>query len=112
MKRTIRLGHERTVTLGNYLKAWRAVRRAPTGTEFKESLCGWWPASRETILQQYSDGVHDRINRHLPFYRKGRKWNQDWQRMMLQAARQLNTPRLCIHWLPMELRKRFAQRVA
>ena len=53
-----------TVTLGSYVAAWKAVKASPPGTEFKSSLCGWWPAKREEILAQFSAGVHDRINQH------------------------------------------------
>lgn len=51
------------VTLREYVRAWRAVKAAPSGTAFKSSLCGWWPASREEILRQFIAGLHDRINK-------------------------------------------------
>lgn len=101
----------RTLTLGQYCVAWRTVKAAPAETEFKESLCGWWPESRETILGQFSYGVHDRINRHLPWFGKGRKWHDDWQRETLQAAQRINQPRLIIDWLPGWLKGQYAQRL-
>jgi hypothetical protein len=52
-----------TVTLGAYVRGWKAVKAAAPGTMFKRSLCGWWPASREEILKQFSEGVNDRINK-------------------------------------------------
>ena len=42
----------------------------------------------------------------------GRKWETDWQTEMHRASRQLNTPRLALHWLPHELKERFAHRLA
>jgi len=44
-------------------------------------------------------------------YSKMRKLSSDWQRAVTQAAYALNSPRLVIHWLPVELRKRFAHRL-
>lgn len=99
------------VTLGTYVEGWRKVLSAPAGAMFKQSLTGWWPASREEVLGQFSYGVHDRINRHLPWFRKGRNWDPDRQRELLQASRQLNQPRLIIDWLPKSLVARFKHRL-
>ena len=101
-----------TVTLGAYVKAWREVKAAPAGTEFRSSLCGWAPETRETILSQFQDGLAGRINRHIPGFGVGRKWASEWQHETRYAARQLNCPRLVIRWLPAWLKKRFAQRLA
>jgi len=109
--RIIALGNGKRVSLGEYVRIWRRVRQAPSGTIYTESLCGWWPTTRETILAQFSAGVHDRINRHLPGYGVGRKWKPQWQSEMRRTARQVNTPRLRISWLPKELRGRFADRM-
>lgn len=100
-----------TVTVGEYARAIKAVLAAPPKTEYKQSLCGWWPATREEIIRQFYEGMHDRINKHDPQYRKGRKWDQDWQRQIGHAARALNHPRLVIDWLPADLQKRFSYRL-
>jgi hypothetical protein len=101
--------------LGAYINAWRMVKSAPEGALFNESLrLERWTGghcTREEILQQYSDGVHDRINRHIPWYCEGHKWDSEWQWETHIAARQLNTPRLHIHWLPPWLRARFKHRI-
>jgi hypothetical protein len=99
------------VTIKGYVDAWRRVLEAPAGKTFKRSLCGMDPASREEILREYSFGVHDRINRHIPWFGRGRKWDEDWQRAMLQAAQTVNRPRLIIDWLPQDLVRRFAHRL-
>lgn len=61
MKRIIATGSG-SVTIGAYVAAWKRVKASPPGTEFKSSLCGRWAATREEILQQFSDGVNDRVN--------------------------------------------------
>lgn len=40
-----------------------------------------------------------------------RKMQREWQVEMDRAARALNTPRLVIHWLPPDLKTRFAHRL-
>lgn len=62
-----------TVTIGQYVQAWRTVKAAPEGQEFKSSLNGWWPATREEILREFSEGVQDRINQHVPYMQRGIK---------------------------------------
>lgn len=62
-----------TVSIGQYVKAWRAVLRAPAGQGFSSSLNGWWPATREEILCEFSAGVQDRINQHVPYMQRGVK---------------------------------------
>ena len=42
---------------------------------------------------------------------RGRKDSPDWEREMRRAADQINRPRLVIHWLPPDLRNRFAHRL-
>lgn len=106
---------ERSVTLAGYISAWNAVKAAPAGATFSESLrSGKWTGgshSREEILGQFSEGLHDRINRHLPWFGRGRKWDHDWQMETRRAADQVNQPRLRIHWLPEWLRARFSHRI-
>ena len=111
MKRVVVLGNGRSVGLADYVATIRKVRAAPQGQAYKHGLCGWWPTTRETILLEWLEGVHDRINRRLPGYGMGRKWHPDWQRMMLQEANRINTPRLILDWLPPELETRFAHRL-
>jgi hypothetical protein len=43
-------------------------------------LCGYGSRTREEILGEFRDGVHDRINRHAPGFGAGRKWDSEWQR--------------------------------
>lgn len=109
MIRLITLPNGRRVTLGTYAAAWRAILAKPDGL-----FPGFdhFPERGRHILNRIREGLHDRINRHLPHYYKGRKWDPDWQSATIHAARELNTPRLRIYWLPPHLKQRFAHRLS
>jgi len=53
--------------------------------------------------------LHKRINRHQGS--RGRKDTREWFIEMRRVQHQLNTPRLIIHWLPVDLRDRFSHRL-
>lgn len=101
-----------TVPLCVYVESWRNAKTAKPGTEYKSSLATWWPVTREELLKQFSEAVHQRINAYVPWYRIGRKWSDGWQISALVAAREVNTPRLRVHWLPLEFRNRLTHRLA
>ena len=101
----------KTLSVGQYVTAWKDCKAAKEGQEFKHGLGGWWPVTRETILREFEKGMHDRINKHIEGYGVGRKWSDDWQRDAANAARGVNTPRLIVHWVPVELRGRLAHRI-
>jgi hypothetical protein len=44
---------KRELSAGQYAQMIRRVKAAAPDTQFKESLCGWWPATREEILDQF-----------------------------------------------------------
>jgi hypothetical protein len=100
------------VTLGQYCDAWRRVKTTRPGCLFKGSLCcAFHLISREEILREFSDGTNDRLNRHLPWWSKGRKWSDSWQTETQRTAQQLNHPRMRIYWLPPWLEQKFAHRI-
>lgn len=109
MKRCIVTPSGHRVGLNAYVDAWRRLKTVPADTEV--SGWDWFARPASEILDAISSGVHSRINRHLPWSTETRKWDWQWQADMARAARDLNTPRLCIHWLPPELRARFANRI-
>ena len=109
-KRYITLGDGRACGLGTYVKAWRAILTLPERQWLVRCPDGYGGTASDA-LRQLRDGMHDRINRHIPGYGKGRKWDSDWQRTMTQSAHALNTPRLIIDWLPADLKARFAYRL-
>ncbi len=110
-QRTVRLGSGRRVSLGDYVRAWRIALAAPANTWFRETPCSWAGGDRAQVLREFRKGLDDRINRHVPHYGKGRKWKEQWQIETLRAAREINHPRLAIHWLPAWLKPRYAHRL-
>lgn len=109
--RVITLGCGRQVRLGAYARAWKRARSAPAGSIFERGLTSHFSVTREELLEQFRYGTNDRISQHMPGYGKGRKWDEDWQRSMLQAQWKINTPRLVLDWLPRDLQTRFAHRL-
>ena len=109
MKRTITLPNGRAVALGEYVRSWKRLQQLPSSCQ----VAHWshFPNTAGQILAEIRFGIHDRINRHLPGYRRTRKWDPDWQRITSYSARLLNTPRLVIDHLPPHLHPRFAHRL-
>lgn len=110
--RYVTLGCGRRIGLGAYVRAWRQCLALAPETRVAGTLShSREPGTVADVLRQFREGLADRINRHIPGHGQGRKWDADYQRHMLQAAYALNTPRLAIHWLPNDLRTRFAHRL-
>ena len=109
--RVVRVHSGQSVPLRGYLRAWKNAKMLPPTARFKESICGWWPVTAAEVLRQFSDGLHERINRHIAGYGVGRKWNPDWQRAAIQTASMVNQPRVIVRWCPVDLRKRLAHRL-
>jgi len=72
MKQYITLPNGKACSLGVYVNAWRKLKKMDTNEEIKG--WEWYPVSAGRILRKISYGVHDRINRHLPWFGKGRNW--------------------------------------
>lgn len=53
------------VSIGAYVRAVRMAKQNPDA-EFKHGLTCWWPCTGKDILQQFFDGVQDRINQAIP----------------------------------------------
>ena len=62
----------RSVTIGEYV---HAIKLAKTNleVEFKHGLTTWWPTTGAEIMWQFRQGVHDRINDRVPYYKRGVK---------------------------------------
>ncbi|RWQ35826.1 MAG: hypothetical protein EOS20_17280 [Mesorhizobium sp.] len=110
IKRAVTLGDGRKVSLAAYVAAWKKCLALHPSTPVGRCPDGW-DGRASDALAQFRSGMHDRINRHLPHYGKGRKWSSDWQRETMQAAARLNCPRLAIDWLPIHLKERFSHRL-
>lgn len=62
-QRAITLPSGKRVSLGAYVAAWRKLKTIDPETEIMD--WDWFPVTARDVLRQISDGVHDRINRHL-----------------------------------------------
>ena len=110
MKRCIVLADGRRLGLGDYVRAWRRCLTLPPETYIGRGISGWGQTAAEAIYD-CRRGMDDRINRRIPGYGIGRKWDPDWQAQTWRLARELNTPRLIVRWIPTEWRRRFAHRL-
>ena len=73
MLRTIRLpALGRTVSLADYNQAVRLAKAFPTAV-FKTGLTTWWPTTGAEMIQQFREGMTDRINQAIPYSQRGRK---------------------------------------
>ena len=106
----IRLPDGRVTEVAEYVRCWRLLKTMDPAASVRGF--NWFPQPAGDVLRELRASIHDRINRHLPWSQDGRKWAPIWQRDMARAARDLNYPRLRIHWLPPELRERFGHRLA
>lgn len=109
MIRYIRLPNGRAVSVGAYVRAWRALLALDGAATVRDF--GPWPEPASDVLRALRAGIHDRINRHTAAYGLGRKWAADWQRAAVQCAHAVNTPRLIVRWAPADLRARLAHRL-
>lgn len=108
-RHVIRLPNGKACGLVTYARAWAAIRKNP-GAMYP----GWdhYPTYGHQILEKIRSGLQDRISLHLPYYKRGRKWDEyGYQKDMRQSASKLNHPRLVIDWLPPSLADRFAHRL-
>jgi len=108
-RRCIVLPNGRRVSLSTYVAAWRTLK----AIDPKQQIEGfdWFSMAAGDVLKELRRGLADRINRHDPAYGQGRKWDYQWQIETWRASRNLNTPRLAIHWLPPWLKARFSHRL-
>ena len=120
----IRLGSGRRLALDHYVAVWKGVRNAaerdvphlPLDLEHPFDDRNVQPTT--IVLAQFRRGMHDRINRHIPHYRRGRKWDTNWQAGAERLATFVNRDhRRAFHpiewrWVPRELRRALRSRQA
>lgn len=71
-----------------------------------------WPVqelNQEDWRKWFIDCLNTKINRFQSL--RGRKDTPEYFWEMMRTQRELNNPRLIIHWLPRDLKKRFAYRM-
>ena len=113
-QRAIRLPSGRLVSLGVYVAAWRTLLETPPDYQVQDWDHFATPAAR--VLDRMREGMHDRINRRLPWWGQGRRWDEDWQRDAGRCARLVNSrglARLLVRPgdVPRDYRDRLAARI-
>jgi len=61
----------RHVTLAAYLQAVRMAKASPDMT-FKTGFTTWWPTTGAEVMQQFREGMTERINQAIPYIQRGR----------------------------------------
>lgn len=113
-QRYIMLGCGRRIGLARYVEAWKACLALDPKTWIGRGVDGLGQNAGEA-LRDLRRGLHDRINRHIPGFGQGRKWDSDYQRHIGHIANRLNMR--CIIWQvetrcwPTEWQSRFAHRI-
>jgi hypothetical protein len=116
--RIITLPRGRAVTLGFYVRVWKLVKAADPET----AVTGFFsaPSTAQATLREIRKAMHERISEAIPYRHRGsasplppigRKWGSDWQRAARYCAREVNTPRLIVRYVPHDFRERLAHRI-
>ena len=100
---------EKTVTVGQYVRAVRVAKANPTA-EFKHGLTTFYPCTGAEIMRQFREGCHDRQRQRMDFVRKGDRWQlcradrrrawfeamtkDEYRRMLDERYREDGNPRL------------------
>jgi len=65
----------------------------------------------EEWLTWFRQCLDRKIASYIPGYGVGRKWESDWYWQAWRIARDVNTPRLVVRWVPKEFRERLQHRL-
>ena len=76
-RRVYLAAHQKYVALGKYI-AFVKCAIADPDARFQYTLTQWWGGFGREIRKEFRDGMHDRINQHLSWYNKGRRWDKDY----------------------------------
>jgi hypothetical protein len=79
---------QRKIGLRQYVQAVKLAKAHKT-ERFSTGLTCWWPCTGEDVVNQFRTGMHDRINRHLPHFGKGRKWKSIYQTELSRDCRRI-----------------------
>ena len=88
MKRVITLPNGRACSLPSYCAGWRKIK-----TLAPDALIGNWsdfPTEAGAILRDLHFGMHERTNRHIPGFGRGRKWDERHPTDLRRGARRVN----------------------
>lgn len=112
-KRYVTLGDGRKVSLGQYTAAWKLAKALPPNTRVNGSPSAYFngPNTAGDALNEFREGLMDRINQKDPGFGKGRKWDSTWQRDARKLAETLRmkseVPKGQAH--PVDLRPKLAE---
>lgn len=59
------------MTLRTYVQAIKVAKANPE-TMFKSGLCTWWETSGAEIMEQFREGMVERINAAIPYSQRDR----------------------------------------
>jgi hypothetical protein len=58
------------IPLGAYVAGVKLAKANPCAT-FKHGLTTWWSVTGAEIMEQFREGMHDRINQAVPYAARG-----------------------------------------
>jgi hypothetical protein len=87
IKRLVTLPNGRSCSLRRYCAGWRKLKTLSPDTR----IGNWddFPVEAAEILRDLHSGMHDRINRHVPGYGRGRKWDERYQTDLRRDVRRV-----------------------
>jgi hypothetical protein len=88
IKRLVTLPNGRSCSLMSYCSGWRKLKALSPDTRIEN----WddFPIEAAAILRDLHCGIHDRINRHIPGYGRGRKWDERYQTDLRRDAQHVD----------------------
>jgi hypothetical protein len=94
MAHVIRLGDGTRVPISVYVRAWKSMLTtdgdAIVPLDLNDAFTCRAPQRVEAAVLQFRRGMHARINRHLPWHNRGRKWSAEWWFPALRVAQYAN----------------------
>ena len=109
----ITLPNGRQCGLGVYANAWRQLLKAAPNERIKGF--GYFAERAADILSAMRGGLSERINRNIPGYGQGRKWDNDYQVKLWRDSRRVQdiAKRIRVYQFETEeARSRFSDRLA
>ena len=63
---------DKVVPIGAYVQALKIAKAYPDKT-FSTGFTTWWPITGEEIMEQFRQGMMQRINEAIPYVQRGQK---------------------------------------
>lgn len=60
----------KTITLKNYVVAVKRAKANPDRV-FSHGFSSWWATTGKEIMGQFREGIYDRINQGIPYWKRG-----------------------------------------